>query len=60
MTFFCMMGVLTIFWEGNFIVSFINYGLVTKSLEVGCKLQEVVEKMKHQKMNVNVFITKLG
>jgi hypothetical protein len=54
-----MMGVLTIFGEANFIFSFVGYGLVTKSLGVGYTFEEVVEKKKCQKMNVNIFITKL-
>jgi hypothetical protein len=54
-----MMGVLTIFGEGNFIFSFVGYGLVTKSLGVGCTFDKAVEKKKCQKMNVNIFITKL-
>ncbi len=37
-----------------------GYGLVTKTLEVGCTFEEVAEKTKCQKMNVNPFTTKLG
>jgi hypothetical protein len=55
----CMMGVLTIFGKGNFIFSFVGYGLVTKSLEVRCTFEEVANEKKCQKMNVNIFTTKL-
>jgi hypothetical protein len=44
-----MMGVLSIFGEGNFIFSFVGYGLVTKSLGVGCTIEEVEEKKKMSK-----------
>jgi hypothetical protein len=52
---FSMMGALTIFGKGGFIFSFVSYGLVTKSLEAGCTFEEVAEKIKCQKMNVNFF-----
>ncbi len=55
-----MMGAIIIFEESNFIFSFVGYGLVIKSLEVGCTFEKVEEKTKCQKMNVNVFSTKLG
>jgi hypothetical protein len=55
-----MMGALTIFGKGSFIFSFVSYGLVTKSLEAGCTFEEVAEKIKYQKMNVNVFTNKVG
>jgi hypothetical protein len=54
-----MMSAIIIFGEINFIFSFVGYGLVLKSLEVGCIFENVEEKTKHQKMNVNVFSTKL-
>ncbi len=57
--FLCMMSAIIIFGEINFIFSFVGYGLVLKSLEVGCIFENVEEKTKHQKMNVNVFSTKL-
>jgi hypothetical protein len=53
------MGNLIIFREGNFMFSVLGYGLVTKSLGVGCTFEEVVDKTKCWKMNVNPFITKL-
>ncbi len=55
-----MMGALNIFGKGSFKFSFVSYGLVTKSLEVGCTFEEVAEKIKCQKMNVNFFTTKVG
>ncbi len=56
----CMMGAITIFGESSFIFSFVGYGLVIKSLEVGCIFEKVEEKTKCQKMNVSVFPSKLG
>jgi hypothetical protein len=41
-----MMGALTIFGKNSFIFSFVGYGLVTKSLRVGCTFEMVVEKTK--------------
>ncbi len=58
--FLSMMGVIIMFGKSNFILNFVGYGLVTKSLGVGCTFEEVAEKTKCQKMNVNIFTTKLG
>jgi hypothetical protein len=58
--FFSMMGALTIFGKGGFIFSFVSYGLVTKSLGAGCTFEEVAEKIKCQKMNVDFFTTNVG
>ncbi len=58
MIFFHMLGALAIFGEGSFI--FLWIALVAKSFEAGCTFEEVVEKEKCQKMNVNPFTTKLG
>jgi len=46
--------------EASFIFSFVSYGLVTKSLGVGCTFEEVAQKIKRQKMNVNHFTIKFG
>jgi hypothetical protein len=50
-----MMGAITIFGKKkkSFIFNFEDYGLVTKSLGARCTLEEVPEKTKCQKMNVN-------
>jgi hypothetical protein len=45
--------------ESSFKFSFVSYGLVTKSLEAGCTFEEVAEKIKCQKMNVNVFYNQI-
>jgi hypothetical protein len=37
---------LTIFGDNSFIFSFVGYGMVTKSLRVGCTFEEVEEKIK--------------
>ncbi len=55
-----MMGAIIMFGKNNFILNFVGYGLVTKSLGVGCTFEEVAKKTKCQKMNVNIFTTKLG
>ncbi len=39
-----MMGAIIIFGESSFIFSFVGYGLVIKSLEVGCIFEKVEEK----------------
>ncbi len=57
--FLCMMSAITIFEESGFIFSFASYGLVTKSFGIGCTFEEVAKKTTHQKMNVNLFTTKL-
>jgi hypothetical protein len=54
-----MMNAIIIFEENSLISSFMSYGLVTKSLKVGCTLEEGVEKIKFQKMNVNLFTNTL-
>jgi len=53
-----MMNVIIIFEESSFILSFVSYGLVTKSLGAGCTFEEVAEKIKCQKMNKNLFTTR--
>jgi hypothetical protein len=50
--FLCMMGAITIIGKNSFIFSFVDYGLVTKSLGARCTFEEVVEKTKCHKMNV--------
>jgi hypothetical protein len=51
-----MMGAITFFWEKkSSIFSFVDYGLVKKSLGARCTLEEVAEKTKCQKMNVNIL-----
>jgi hypothetical protein len=48
-----MMSALTIFFgEDSFIFNFVNYGLVTTSLGVGCTFEEVNGK---NKMSTNEF-----
>jgi hypothetical protein len=54
------MCALTIVGEISFIFSFVWYGLVRKSLGVGCTFEKMAQKTKCQKMNVNIFIIKLG
>jgi hypothetical protein len=54
-----MMSAITIFEESSFIFSFARYELVTKSFGTGCTFEEVAKKTKCQKMNVNLFTTKL-
>jgi len=50
---FCLMkDAITIFGRNIFIFRFVDYGLVTKSLGVGCTFEEVAKKTKCQKMNV--------
>jgi hypothetical protein len=51
--FFCMIGAIPIFGKNSFIFSFVDYGLMTKSLGARCTFEEVAEKTKCQKMNVN-------
>ncbi len=58
--FLYMMGAIIIFGEKSFIFSLVGYGLVMKSLGAGCTFEEVAEKTKCQKMNVNIFRIKLG
>ncbi len=41
---------LTIFGENGFIFSFVGYGMVTKSLRIGCTFEEV-EKEKKKSIN---------
>ncbi len=60
MNFFNMMGALTIFGKGCSVFSFVSYGLVTKSLGAGCTFEEVAEKIKCQKMNVNFITTRMN
>jgi hypothetical protein len=40
-----MMSAIIIFEESSFIFSFVRYGLVRRSLEVGCTFEEVAEKV---------------
>ncbi len=47
------MGAIPIVEEVSFIFSFVSYGLVTKSIGVGCTFEEVAQKTNRQKMNVN-------
>jgi hypothetical protein len=49
-----------IFEESSFIFSFMSYGWVKKSLGDGHTFEEVAEKIKYQKMNVNLLTTKFG
>jgi hypothetical protein len=55
-----MMGAIIIFGESSFIFSFVGYGLVIKLRGAGCTFEKAEEKTKCQKMNVNLFPTKLG
>jgi hypothetical protein len=55
-----MMDAITIFGKSSFIFSFVGYELVIKFLEARCTLEKVEEETKCQKMNVNLFPTKLG
>jgi hypothetical protein len=57
MIFLHMLGALAIFGEGSFI--FLWIALVIKLLEARCTFEEVVEKEKGQKVNVNPLTTKL-
>jgi len=52
-----MMSAIIIFEENSLISSFMSYGLVKKSLKVGCTFEEGAKKIKCQKMNVNIFTT---
>jgi hypothetical protein len=54
-----MMFAMTIFGESSFLFSLVGYGLVINSLGARCKFEEVEEKTKCQKMDVNLFPTKL-
>jgi hypothetical protein len=54
-----MMGAIIIFGESSLIFSFVSYGLVTKSFGARCTFEEVAKEKKNQKMNVNIFTTKL-
>jgi len=54
-----MMGVLSIFGEGNFIFSFVGYGLVTKSLGVGCTIEEVAKEKKMSKDECESFYNQI-
>ncbi len=54
------MSAITIFGESSFIFSLGGYGLVTKSLGAGCTFENLKDKTKCQKMNVNLLATKLG
>jgi hypothetical protein len=47
-----MMGAIIMFGKNNIILNFVGYGLVTKSLGVGCTFEEVAKKTKCQKMNI--------
>jgi hypothetical protein len=58
--FLYMMGAIIIFREKSFIFSFVGYGLVTEPLGAWCTFEEVAEKTKCQKMNVNISRIKLG
>ncbi len=51
--FYLMKDAITIFEKNIFIFSFVDYGLVTKSLGVGCTFEEVAKETKCQKVNVN-------
>jgi len=55
-----LMCAVTIGGETRFIFSFVRYGLVRKSLGVGCTFQKMAQKTKCPKMNVNLFIIELG
>jgi hypothetical protein len=55
-----MMSAISNFGENSFIINFVGYGLVIKSLGLGCTFEELEQKTKCQKMNVNLFTTKLG
>jgi hypothetical protein len=55
-----LMGPIIIFGEKSFIFSFVGYGLVKKSLGARCTFEQVAQKTKCQKMNVNIFRIKLG
>jgi hypothetical protein len=47
---FCLMkDAITIFGKNIFIFSFVDYGLVTKSLGVGCTFEEVTKKTKFKR-----------
>jgi hypothetical protein len=54
-----MICAITIFGESSFIFNFVGYGLVIKSLGTRCTFEKVEKKTKHQKMNMNLFPTKL-
>ncbi len=47
------MGAITIFRKNSFRFSFVDYGLMTKSVKARCTFEEVAKKTKCQKMNVN-------
>ncbi len=54
------MSAIIIFEENSFIFSFVGYGLITKSLEARRTFEKVAKKTKCQKMNCEIFTTKLG
>jgi hypothetical protein len=54
------MDAITIFGKSSFIFSSMGYELVIKLLEARCTFEKVEEETKCQKMNVNIFPTKLG
>ncbi len=58
--FFNMMGVITMFGKKIVSCNFVGYGLAPKSLRVECTFEEVALKTKCQKLNMNIFTTKLG
>jgi hypothetical protein len=58
MTFCIQWFAMIIFGKSSFIFRFVGYGLVTKSFGAWCTFEEMVEKSKCQKMNVNLFTTK--
>jgi hypothetical protein len=54
-----MMSAISNFGKNNFIFNFLGYGLVINSFKLGCTFEEVAQKTKCQKMNVNFLTTKL-
>jgi len=58
--FLCMTSAISNFGKNSFIFNVVGYGLVIESLGPRCTLEEVAHKTKCQKMNVNLFPTKLG
>jgi hypothetical protein len=59
MNFFAYNGCHNHFWRKHFHIFFCDYRLVTKSVVLDAHLKRC-QKKKCQKMNVNIFTTKLG
>jgi hypothetical protein len=50
-----MMGAIIILGKNSFKFSFAGYGLLTKSLGLGCTFEEVAQKNKNKKMSKDEY-----